>query len=77
MSKPVQPPTPAETRRTAHLVPPRTDGQISADVDTMAHYAITRVPAHRFHYASYIYTSLADAVTQARRDELRESTVGG
>jgi len=34
----------------------------------MERFGITRVPADRFHYKSYRYSSLSDAVAQAKRD---------
>lgn len=35
----------------------------------MAHYGIARRPIDYFHYKDYRYTSLTNAVAQARRDE--------
>jgi hypothetical protein len=34
----------------------------------MADYGITRVPVDRFHYKTFRYHALADAVAQAKRD---------
>ncbi len=38
------------------------------DAALMARYGITRVPADRFHYKTYRYATLADALAQAKRD---------
>jgi len=38
------------------------------DEAAIAAYGITRVPADRFHYRDWRYTSLDDAVAQAKRD---------
>jgi hypothetical protein len=35
--------------------------------EEMAKYGITRVPTDYFHYKEYRYTSLADAIAQAKR----------
>lgn len=35
----------------------------------MRQYGILCVPVDRFHYKSYRYSSLADAVKQAQRDQ--------
>ncbi|MEO1019552.1 MAG: hypothetical protein AAFY56_17965 [Pseudomonadota bacterium] len=43
-------------------------GPVSID-DEMAKYGITRVPAEHFFYRTYRYTSLSDAMAQAKRDE--------
>lgn len=39
----------------------------------MAKYGITRVPVDYFHYGDFRYTSLKDAVAQAKRTVQRES----
>jgi hypothetical protein len=39
------------------------------DAELMARYGIQRVPTERFHYKAYRYSTLADALAQARRDE--------
>lgn len=36
--------------------------------ELMAKYGIARVPADQFHYKSYRYSKLSDAVAQAKRD---------
>lgn len=40
----------------------------TTEAELMTRYGTTRVPTDRFHYKSYRYTSLADAVAQAKRD---------
>lgn len=48
-----------------------TDTSSPADAtraEQMAKYGITRVPTGRFHYKSYRYTNLEDALAQAKRD---------
>jgi hypothetical protein len=47
--------------------------QESADTnefELMARCGITRVPSEQFHYKSYRYTNLTDALAQAKRDNL-------
>lgn len=45
--------------------PPATE-----DMDEqMARYGISRVPADQFHYKSYRYSNLRDAIAQAQREE--------
>jgi len=47
---------------------------ISSDTEAtelMAKYGITRIPADEFRYKSFRYSSLRDAVAQARRDQAR------
>jgi hypothetical protein len=40
------------------------------DIDKlMAGYGISRVPVDQFHYKSYRYSNLRDAIAQARREE--------
>lgn len=49
----------------------KTDGEVDAVDDEaalMAKYGITCVPIDRFHYNSYRYTALGDAIAQAKRD---------
>jgi hypothetical protein len=41
--------------------------------ELMARYGITRVPADQFHYRSWRYSKLSDAVAQAERDGLPTS----
>lgn len=41
--------------------------------ELMARYGITRVPADQFHYKSWRYSNLSDAVAQAERDGLTTS----
>ena len=45
--------------------------------EIMARFGITRVPAHQFHYKSWRYSNLGDAVAQARRDILLLSPESG
>jgi hypothetical protein len=45
------------------------DAAPTSDEDLMARYGIERVPVDRFHYKAYRYSSLADAVKQAQRDQ--------
>lgn len=33
----------------------------------MAQYGITRVPAHQYHYKTFRYSKLSDAIAQAKR----------
>lgn len=40
-----------------------------SEAELMTKYGITRVPVDRFHYKTYRYSTLADAVAQAKRDE--------
>jgi len=44
------------------------DGAAS-DQALMRQYGIECVPIERFHYKSYRYSTLADAVKQAQRDQ--------
>lgn len=37
--------------------------------EEMARYGIIRIPVDNFYYREFHYTSLKDAVAQARRDE--------
>lgn len=37
----------------------------------MAKFGITRVPADNFHYRSFRYSKLSDAIAQAQRDAWR------
>lgn len=39
------------------------------EAELMTKYGITRVPVDRFHYKTYRYSTLSDAVVQAKRDE--------
>jgi hypothetical protein len=39
-----------------------------ADEEVMAAYGITCVPTDRFHYKTYRYSRLSDALAQARQD---------
>ena len=34
----------------------------------MARYGITRVPAHQYHYKTFRYSKLSDALAQAQRE---------
>ena len=40
----------------------------------MAELGITRVPVDYFHYKEFRYTSLKDAIAQARRDQALQSS---
>ena len=49
--------------------PKNTSSPASLDpVDEMAALGITRVPVDYFHYNDYRYTTLKDAINQAKRD---------
>jgi hypothetical protein len=37
--------------------------------EEMLKYGITRVPVDYFHYGTYRYTNLEDAVAEAKRDQ--------
>ena len=37
--------------------------------EEMAKYGITRVPVDYFHYGKYRYTSLEDAIAEAKRQQ--------
>jgi hypothetical protein len=39
-----------------------------SDEEIMAVYNITSVPTDRFHYKSFRYSRLSDAIAQAKRD---------
>ena len=42
----------------------------SADeTELMARYGITEVPVYRYHYRDWRYSTLNDALAQAKRDE--------
>jgi len=42
----------------------------SADeTELMARYGITKVPVYRYHYRDWRYSTLNDALAQAKRDE--------
>lgn len=40
-----------------------------SDAELMTKYGITRVPVDRFHYMTHRYSTLSDAVAQAKREE--------
>lgn len=42
-----------------------------ADAEVAERFGITRVPVDYFHYGKFRYTSLEDAVAQAKRDQAR------
>jgi hypothetical protein len=42
---------------------------VPTDDALMRQYGIERVPAERFHYKTFRYSTLADAVRQAQRDQ--------
>ncbi len=39
------------------------------ETELMARYGITKVPTYRYHYRDWRYSTLHDALAQARRDE--------
>lgn len=41
--------------------------------ELMARYGIRCIPTNQYRYRKYRYSQLADAIEQARRDELPES----
>lgn len=49
--------------------PPEPDE--ATDVELMARYGIVRVPTAEFHYKTYRYARLGDALSQAMRDAVR------
>jgi hypothetical protein len=55
--------TPANHREASPTVGPN-------GAEAMAKYGITRVPTDYFHYKEYRYTSLDDAIAQAKRQHL-------
>jgi hypothetical protein len=44
-----------------------------ASAELMTAHGITRVPVDYFHYKSFRYTNLADAIAQANRDAVRKT----
>lgn len=48
-----------------------------SDEEVMAKYQITCVPTDRFHYKSFRYSRLSDALAQAKRDQSAASKKGG
>ncbi len=42
--------------------------------EEMAKYGITRVPVDYFHYGSFRYTNVEDAVAQAKRQQTRKAS---
>ncbi len=44
---------------------PQTEAEAA---ELMARHGITRIPADQYHYKSWRYSNLGDAVAQARRD---------
>jgi hypothetical protein len=46
----------------------KSDAAHPTDEALMRQYGIERVPVERFHYKTYRYSTLADAVKQAQRD---------
>jgi hypothetical protein len=47
----------------------KSDVAAHTDEALMRQYGIARVPVERFHYKTYRYSTLADAVKQAQRDQ--------
>ncbi|ANI79911.1 hypothetical protein [Sphingobium sp. EP60837] len=43
------------------------------EAELMARYGITKVPAYRYHYREWRYSTLNDALAQAKRDEAAPS----
>lgn len=43
------------------------------ETELMARYGMTKVPVYRFHYRDWQYSTLDDAVAQAKRDESTRS----
>ena len=43
------------------------------ETELMARYGIVKVPAFRYHYRDWRYSTLNDALAQARRDEAARS----
>jgi hypothetical protein len=39
------------------------------ETELMARYGITKVPVYCFHYRDWRYSTLNDAIAQAKRDE--------
>lgn len=39
------------------------------ETELMARYGISKVPAYRYHYRDWRYSTLIDALAQAKRDE--------
>lgn len=50
---------------------PQTDAEAA---ELMARHGITRVPADQYHYKTFRYSNLGDAVAQAMRDALPDPT---
>jgi len=48
-----------------------------ADAEVAAGFGITRVPVEYFHYGEYRYTSLEDAIAQAKRDQAKARRKSG
>ena len=46
------------------------DGSARSDEEKMSRFGITRIPTDYFHYKTFRYTNLNDAVAQAKRDGL-------
>lgn len=42
------------------------------NLDEMKEYGITRVPVDYFHYRDFRYTTLRDAIAQAKRERGRD-----
>lgn len=43
------------------------------ETELMARYGIIKVPAYRYHYRDWRYSTLDDALAQAKRDEAARS----
>ncbi|WP_176594432.1 hypothetical protein [Sphingobium sp. EM0848] len=48
-------------------------GVPAEETELMARYGIIKVPAYRYHYRDWRYSTLNDALAQARRDEAARS----
>lgn len=46
---------------------PQTESLGQTDAEEMAKYGITRVPVDYYHWRRYRYTTLQDAIAQAKR----------
>lgn len=56
---------------------PKEPARNAGAADIMIARGITRVPVDYFHYKSFRYTNLDDAIAQANRDALREGPPHG
>jgi hypothetical protein len=59
----------ARTKKSGASLMSSLTAQDEADAaELMARHGITKVPAHQYHYKEWRYSSLADALAQAKRD---------